>query len=56
MADLPQPSGIERAGTTARYSDYTVHGGVVYCVEVPSANQPPAMGAAPRIVLPRNCS
>ncbi|MCE1172762.1 RidA family protein [Zoogloea sp.] len=35
MADLPQPSGIERAGTTARYSDYTVHGGVVYCVEVP---------------------
>jgi enamine deaminase RidA (YjgF/YER057c/UK114 family) len=26
---------IQRAGTTARYSDYTVHGGVVYCVEVP---------------------
>jgi hypothetical protein len=31
-------------------------GVAVYCVEVPSANQPPAMGAAPRIVLPRNCS
>lgn len=31
-------------------------GAAVYCVEVPSANQPPAMGAAPRIVLPRNCS
>lgn len=31
-------------------------GAAVYCVEVPSANQPPAMGAAPRIALPRNCS
>ena len=31
-------------------------GAAVYCVEAPSANQPPAMGAAPRIVLPRNCS
>ena len=28
-------SDIQRAGTTQRYSDYTVHNGVVYCVEVP---------------------
>lgn len=28
-------SEILRAGTTPRYSDYTVHNGVVYCVEVP---------------------
>ena len=26
---------ILRGGTTPRYSDFTVHGGVVYCVEVP---------------------
>lgn len=31
-------------------------GGVVYCVEIPSLNQPPAMGAAPRVALPRSCS
>ena len=28
-------SDIQRAGTTPRYSDFTVHQGVVYCVEVP---------------------
>ncbi|HMV64885.1 MAG TPA: RidA family protein [Rhodocyclaceae bacterium] len=28
---------ILRRGTTARYSDFTVYGGVVYCVEVPPA-------------------
>ena len=28
-------SDIQRAGTTPRYSDYTLHNGVVYCVEVP---------------------
>ncbi|MDD3353397.1 RidA family protein [Zoogloea sp.] len=28
-------STIQRGGTTRRYSDYTVHNGVVYCVEVP---------------------
>ena len=28
-------SDIQRAGTTPRYSDYSVHNGVVYCVEVP---------------------
>jgi enamine deaminase RidA (YjgF/YER057c/UK114 family) len=28
-------SDIQRAGTTPRYSDSTVHNGVVYCVEVP---------------------
>ena len=27
---------ILRGGTTPRYSDFTVHGGVVYCVEVPT--------------------
>ncbi|WP_298210181.1 hypothetical protein [Acidovorax sp.] len=26
-----------------------------YCVELPSTNQPPAMGAAPRIAPPRTC-
>jgi len=26
---------IQRSGTTARYSDFTIHKGVVYCVEVP---------------------
>ncbi|WP_079434578.1 RidA family protein [Zoogloea sp. LCSB751] len=26
---------IQRAGTTPRYSDYTIHNGVVHCVEVP---------------------
>jgi hypothetical protein len=31
-------------------------GGAVYCVEIPSTNQPPAMGAAPRMALPRTCS
>jgi len=31
-------------------------GAAVYCVEIPSANQPPAMGAAPRMALPRTCS
>ena len=29
-------SDIQRAGTTPRYSDYTLHNGVVYCVEVPT--------------------
>lgn len=28
-------SDIQRAGTTPRYSDFTLHNGVVYCVEVP---------------------
>lgn len=28
-------SDIQRAGTTPRYSDFTVHGGIVFCVEVP---------------------
>ena len=28
-------SDIQRAGTTPRYSDFTVHQGGVYCVEVP---------------------
>ena len=28
-------SDIQRAGTTPRYSDYTLHNGVVYCVDVP---------------------
>lgn len=28
-------SDIQRAGTTRRYSDFCVHGGVVHCVEVP---------------------
>ena len=28
-------SDIQRAGTTPRYSDFTIHNGVVYCVEVP---------------------
>ena len=31
-------------------------GGAVYCVEIPSTNQPPAMGAAPRMAMPRTCS
>lgn len=28
-------SEIRRGGTTPRFSDYCVHNGVVYCVEVP---------------------
>jgi len=28
-------SDIQRAGTTPRYSDFTIHNAVVYCVEVP---------------------
>ena len=52
-------SDIQRAGTTQRYSDYTVHNGVVYCVEVPPdehadvATQTAAMLASVETLLTR---
>lgn len=45
--DLGGPGGSRTTRVSGPWGDY--------CVELPSANQPPAMGAGPRMALARTC-
>ena len=47
MRALRGPGGSRTTKVSGPWGDY--------CVELPSANQPPAMGAAPRMALARTC-
>ena len=47
VRDLRGPGGSRTAKVSGPWGDY--------CVELPSADQPPTMGAAPRMVPARTC-